>query len=345
MSTISLSVVVLCVGLLAAALLSQLVPTLHLPSSSVSSSALLEAAYLGDLGEVRRLLAVHNNLSHSQPRQHPQRSLAALARDSRNNTALHVRPATRTRSITHSHARTQASQQPRPSVLCQWAVKSARADSLAVVDALIAAGASLLSVNAAGTTPLHWSVHSDSDTLITGIIHRLCPQLADSQRAPPLPATSQPTSSVARLPVCGALLAVNERNESVLHWAVDWQKAVSVTTLLSIADGSVSSVSSTAAASRELVDRADVNGDTPLHRLPIDCPTSASCRLIAQQVIARGANVTAENAARRTPLAHFPTPTLQPDGEDSSAQGRVDELDGQAEQFRRNITQHFNRLQ
>ena len=54
-------------------------------------------------------------------------------------------------------------------------MKESRPDSLAVVDELIAAGASLSAVNAAGTTPLHWSVHSDSDALITAIIHRLCP--------------------------------------------------------------------------------------------------------------------------------------------------------------------------
>ena len=234
-------------------------------------------------------------------------------------------------------------------------MKDCHSDSVAIVDALIAAGASLSAVNAAGTTPLHWSVHSDSDALITAVVHRLCPQLADSQRSPPTP-TSQSTS-VAQLPVCGALTARNERNETALHWAVDWQKPVAVSTLLRLADGSSSSGGTTAA--RQLVDATDVHGDTPLHRLPIDCPSSAACRLIAQQLIARGANVTAENAAHRTPLAHFPTPT-QPQQQQQREEGegtereeaaaelgerrRDDDLDEQAEQFRRNLTQQFNTL-
>ena len=97
MASLGVSAVVLCVGLLAAALLSHLVPTLHLPSSSLSPS-LLEAAYLGDLSGVQRLLASHINQSLSQQRQHPQRTFDALFRDSRNNTALHVN----THSLTHS---------------------------------------------------------------------------------------------------------------------------------------------------------------------------------------------------------------------------------------------------
>ena len=98
MSTVSLSAVVLCVSLLAAVFLSYLFPTLRLPSSSASSAAVLEAAYLGDLNEVRRLLAVYSNQSHSQQRQQPQRSIDALLRDSRNNTALHVSPTVRSRT-------------------------------------------------------------------------------------------------------------------------------------------------------------------------------------------------------------------------------------------------------
>ena len=209
-------------------------------------------------------------------------------------------------------------------------MKEARPHSLAVVDALIAAGASLSAVNAAGTSPLHWSVHSDSDALITGLIHRLCPQLADSQHAPPAP-SGQP------LPLCEALLATNERNETALHWAVDWQKTVAVSTLLRLADGSRGSGSASTTASQQLTRAADVHGDTALHRLPVDCPSSAACRLIAQLVIARGANVTAENDAHRTPLAHFPTP--------AAAEGSGDDgLEQQVERFRRNVSQHFSTL-
>ena len=232
---------------------------------------------------------------------------------------------------------------------CQWAVKEARPHSLAVIDELIAAGLSLATVNAAGTTALHWSVHSDSDEIITGIIHRLCPGVKDSQHTPPTPAaTTQHTAARRQLPVCDALLAKNERNETALHWAVDWQKPVAVSTLLRLADGSRSSVSAATTASRDLVHVADVNGDTPLHRLPIDCPSSAACRLIAQQLIARGANVTAENKAHRTPLAHFPTPTDEGHAGDGRERavlrdaGALEELDEQAEEFKRNVTQQFD---
>ena len=85
MSSVGLSAVVLCVALLAALLLSHFVPTLRLPPASVSSSAVLEAAYLGDLDELRRLLA-----SRANQTQHSPPTAAALVRDSRNNTALHV---------------------------------------------------------------------------------------------------------------------------------------------------------------------------------------------------------------------------------------------------------------
>ena len=223
---------------------------------------------------------------------------------------------------------------------CQWAVKEARPDTLAVVDLLVAAGVPLSAVNAAGTSPLHWSVHSDSDALITGLVHRVCPELAESEQVPPTPSTA----AVTALPVCGALLARNERNETVLHWAVDWQKAVAVSTLLRLADGSRASATSTQSAARELVHISDANGDTPLHRLPLDCPSSAPCRLIAQQIVARGANVTAENAAHRTPLAHFPTPAVDEESADGRRGGAVqsDELDAAAAAFRRNLSTQFS---
>ena len=231
-------------------------------------------------------------------------------------------------------------------------MKEWHADTLAVVDALMAAGDSLSAVNAAGTTPLHWSVHSDSDRLITGLLDRLCPQLAAARSQPPTP-SAQPHSA-PQLPTCSALLARNERNETALHWAVDWQKAVAVSALLRLADDSRGSGTAEASkgrttAARELVAVADVNGDTPLHRLPVDCPSSASCRLIAQLLIASGANVTAENRAHRTPLAHFPTPTPTQDeqsgGPVTLQASQSDGLDAQAERFRRNLSQHFNTVQ
>ena len=110
----SFTLVMLCVGVLAAVILSYLVPTLHYPSShssSVSSSALFEAAYLGDLLGVRRLLALHANHSlqqhqHQHQSSHGQQLLSPLPRDSHNNTALHVSTLNHllvlTRSSTHS---------------------------------------------------------------------------------------------------------------------------------------------------------------------------------------------------------------------------------------------------
>ena len=228
-------------------------------------------------------------------------------------------------------------------------MKEWRADTLAVVDALIAAGESLSAVNAAGTTPLHWAVHSDSDSLITGLLDRLCPQLAAARSLPPTP--SAQSHSAPQLPPCSALLARNERNETALHWAVDWQKAVAVSALVRLADDSRSSSTERHTAASELVAAADVNGDTPLHRLPVDCPSSASCRLIAQLLIAKGANVTAENRARRTPLAHFPTPTPTQDEQavlGGAARLQAEQsggLEAQAERFRRNLTQQFHTVQ
>ena len=93
MPSVRFSLVALCVAVLVAAALSHFLPPLRRPSSLVSASTLFEAAYQGDLIEVRRLLALRAN--HTQPLQHHQQqqrgAVLDTLRDSRNNTALHVR--------------------------------------------------------------------------------------------------------------------------------------------------------------------------------------------------------------------------------------------------------------
>ena len=251
--------------------------------------------------------------------------------------------------------------------LSQWAVKEAHPDSLAVLDALVvrriahhrphrsltqllrcclihlftssllaqAAGADATLVNSAGTSALHWSVHSDDERIIVGLMDRIRSQAARTGvgrggGAGRSAETSSPTSAVHWL---------NARNETPLHWAVDWQKATAVRVLLSL---------------HSSVHAVDEHGDTPLHRVPIDCDQHSTCRQIVSSLIAAGANITAENHAHRTPLRHFRTdqgPSQQQQqqrrGSESAAAPLAqeqweEEMEGRAVEFRQNLTEHFD---
>ena len=201
-----------------------------------------------------------------------------------------------------------------------------------------AAGASLSSTNGVGTSALHWSVHSDDEGVIRGLIKRITRQ---SKASPPSPSSSSSFSSQPSVP---CVHWRNARDETALHWAVDWQKPTAVRVLL--AHGSP-------------VDAKDENGDTPLHRVPIDCDVHPPCRQIVADLLHAGANVTAENAAHRTPLQYLQQLTgeggeVKAGGKAGSAGSTSDgaagldeeewaeEMEDRAAEFKRNLTVDFH---
>ena len=216
-----------------------------------------------------------------------------------------------------------------------------------------AAGADLSAVNGVGTSALHWSVHSDDEDTITGLIeriHRPSPSHSLSSSSP-----SSPSSSSS--PVIPCFLWTNARNETPLHWAVDWQKATAVRVLLRHAGSKVGAV----------VSAVDEHGDTPLHRIPIDCDVHPQCRQIVADLIQVGANITAENHAHRTPLQYFRTHEAQVSGKGGNPggganaggrgkksvggdvsgsaetkEGWTEEMEDRAAKFRQNLTAQFH---
>ena len=186
----------------------------------------------------------------------------------------------------------------------------------------------MTAVNAAGTSALHWSVHSDDERLILGLMERIRIRAHTAK-------TDLRGGGAGRF-TAGYTSAVhwrNARNETALHWAVDWQKPTAVRTLLGL---------------HSPVHAVDEHGDTPLHRTPIDCDQHDACRQIVAALIAAGANVTAENHARRTPLQHFRTDQeaaqqqQQQKGSGGTAEEWSEEMAERAAEFKQNLTQHFH---
>ena len=128
MTSLRFSLAAVCVAVLIAAALSYLVPTMHRPSSLVSASALFEAAYEGDLTEVRRLLAIRAN--HTQSQQQQQAVVLHTLRDSRNNTALHVRQTTQPLSTRHHRRRVRRPSRNDRAIECGIATRSACSSSV-----------------------------------------------------------------------------------------------------------------------------------------------------------------------------------------------------------------------
>ena len=167
-------------------------------------------------------------------------------------------------------------------------------------------------------------MHSDQCAVVLGVAQRLCRAASSSASG------SCPSSLLFRL---------NERNESALHWAVDWQRGESLRCLLQLLPPAASSASA-------VVNQPDVNGDTPLHRVPADCDASAACRALVRLLLRHGASVTAENRAKRRPLQHFNTAAGAVDeaaGSDGALQDAATQatLAEQAQDFRHNLTVDF----
>lgn len=179
-------------------------------------------------------------------------------------------------------------------------------------------GCDVSALNAANTSVLHWAAASQSDDPI--VIRHL---LTINQ-------SNKHTINQA------LLYHLNARNESVLHWAVEWKSHQILDELLRV----IKATKSDSSPVIDLINHPDENGDTPLHRLTIDCGSDPACRAVAASLIRAGANSTAENHSHRTPLQRINFDQSDNQSHNQSAE----QLMHSADEFRRNLTDQFHTI-
>jgi len=179
-----------------------------------------------------------------------------------------------------------------------WAVKSPKDNSLQCVDALLSVDCSLFAVNGVGSGISHWAVVGNNRDLLVGLLDRVG---SDSDRIK-------------------WLSQLNARSESSLHWSVDWLSVDLIPILMKYLNSTH-------------LNAVDSEGDTPLHRIPMDCVDRPRCLELVDLLIDYGANVTAENRYHRKPLQHL---VVDPLNEQQRAA-----IETQLQQFRHNLTEEF----
>lgn len=178
-------------------------------------------------------------------------------------------------------------------------------------------GCDVNALNSANTSVLHWAAASKTDdpAVFLHLLH-----------------LNQPTIQSTNQPITHKMLYhLNARNESVLHWAVEWKSQRVVEEIINLIKPSTSS-------STNLLDQPDENGDTPMHRLTIDCASDRACQSIAASLIRAGANLTFENYSKRTPLQRITFDQAF----NQSITDSVNHLHRTADEFRRNLTDQFH---
>lgn len=148
----------------------------------------------------------------------------------------------------------------------------------------------------------------------------------------------------------------NDRNESALHWAIEWSSLNALNTLLSLINASCQHDCNPKLCLYDAVNNIDINGDTPLHRIGIDCDTNRRTQQMIATLLRYDADPHIQNHYHRTPLQHCtfktitePTSSIHNDHSDHGitlsdldAATLNAYLDQQVLQFKQNLTEEFN---